>query len=121
MFPANGTFRCTGELLARRPQGHRTAGAGVHDLRHTHVSRLIADGWDPVEVAARIGDALETTLRVYAHEFDARRRSEERRRVLEARYGEGGMATRRPQQSATNNPREEAETLDLQAKRSGPQ
>ena len=44
----------------------------VHDLRHSHVSGLIADGWDPQEVAARIGDTLLSTLRVYAHEFDSR-------------------------------------------------
>jgi len=30
----------------------------IHDLRHTHVSGLIAGGWDPVEVAASIGDTL---------------------------------------------------------------
>jgi integrase len=36
----------------------------IHDLRHTHVSGLIADGWDPVEVAQRIGDTLATTLQV---------------------------------------------------------
>lgn len=80
----------------------------IHGLRHTHVSGLIADGWDPVEVAARIGDTLPTTLRVYAHQFDARRRSEQRRAALEARYGgEDGyrdgyrMATNTPQQTAT--------------------
>ncbi|MGI8429316.1 MAG: hypothetical protein ACR2OB_08435 [Solirubrobacteraceae bacterium] len=72
----------------------------VHDLRHTHVSGLIADGWDPVEVAQRIGDTLETTLRVYAHEFDTRRRGAQRRTALEARYGPG-MATDGAQQSAT--------------------
>lgn len=71
----------------------------IQDLRHTHVSGLVADGWDPVEVAARIGDTLPTTLRVFAHEFDARRRSEQRRAALEARYGgEDGyrMATNTP-------------------------
>jgi integrase len=88
----------------------------VHDLRHTHVSGLIADGWDPVEVAARIGDTLETTLRVYAHEFDARRRSEQRRAVLEARYGDG-MATHTRQQTATDAAQDGAQTVDLQAVR----
>ena len=58
----------------------------IHDLRHTHVSGLIADGWDPVEVADRIGDTLATTLKTYTHEFDARRRSEQRRAALETRY-----------------------------------
>jgi integrase len=85
----------------------------IHDLRHTHVSGLIADGWDPVEVAARIGDTLQTTLSVYAHEFDARRRSEARRGALEARYG-SGMATHKPPQSARDAIPENAEITDLQ-------
>ena len=75
-----------------------------HDLRHTHASRLIAAGWDPVEIAQRLGDRVETLHRVYFHEFDARRRSSERRAALEAIYGAGmatGMATQTPQQTAT--------------------
>jgi integrase len=77
----------------------------IHDLRHTHVSGLIADGWDVAEIAARIGDSIETTLRTYSHEFDAHRRSEQRRSALEARYGAGDgyeMATDRPQQTVTD-------------------
>ena len=58
----------------------------VHDLRHTHASKLIAAGWDVVTVAQRLGDSVETTMRVYAHEFDARRRSDERRAALEGLY-----------------------------------
>jgi hypothetical protein len=81
----------------------------IHELRHTHVSGQIADGWDPVEVAARIGDTLATTLKTYTHEFDTRRRSEQRLAALETRYGardgyrDGyGMATDTPPQAATN-------------------
>ena len=76
----------------------------IHDLRHTHASRLIALGWDPVEIAGRLGDRIETVLRVYAHEFDARRRSAERRAALESLYGEDGnqMATNTPLQTATD-------------------
>jgi integrase len=59
----------------------------VHDMRHSHVSGLIAAGWDLAEVAGRIGDSMQTTLRVYSHEFDASRRAERRRASLEARYG----------------------------------
>ena len=59
----------------------------IHDLRHTHASRLIALGWDPVEIAKRLGDRVETVLRVYVHEFDTRRRSAERRAALESLYG----------------------------------
>jgi integrase len=76
----------------------------VHDLRHTHASRLIADGWDPVEIAARLGDRVETILAVYVHEFDARRRSEQRRAMLDAMYTEMAtkMATHTPIQAATD-------------------
>jgi integrase len=38
-----------------------------HTLRHTHASRLLADGVDPGEVAKRIGDKIETLMRSYAH------------------------------------------------------
>jgi integrase len=38
-----------------------------HTLRHTHASRLLAAGVDPAEVAKRIGDKIETLMRVYAH------------------------------------------------------
>ena len=61
--------------------------AVAHDLRHTHVSGLIAAGWDVVEIASRVGDTIETVLRVYSHEFDAKRRSAQRRASLEERYG----------------------------------
>ena len=75
----------------------------VHDLRHTHVSGLIADGWDPVEVASRVGDTIETVLRVYSHDFDAKRRSGQRRASLEERYGMATeMATHAPSQTVTD-------------------
>jgi integrase len=90
----------------------------IHDLRHTHVSTLIADGWDPVEIAARIGDTLATTLSVYSHEFDVRRRGEQRRRALEARY-DAGMATYTPPQGATAANGGTGEVADLQAVRDG--
>jgi integrase len=92
----------------------------IHDLRHTHVSGLIADGWDPVEIASRIGDTLATTLSVYAHQFDARRRGEQRRSALEARY-DVGMATHTPQQTAAGEAASGAEVADLRAIRDGRQ
>ncbi len=79
-----------GEIEAPRPR--------VHDLRHTHVSGLIAAGWDVAEIASRVGDSIETVLRVYSHQFDAKRRSAQRRASLEDRYG--GMAT----EMATHTP-----------------
>lgn len=39
----------------------------IHELRHTHVSALIAAGWDVVEIASCVGDTIETVLRVYSH------------------------------------------------------
>jgi integrase len=38
-----------------------------HTLRHTHASRLLSACIDPAEVARRIGDKIETLMRVYAH------------------------------------------------------
>jgi integrase len=78
----------------------------IHDLRHTHASKLIAAGWDPVEVAKRLGDRIETILRTYAHEFDARKRSAERQAALEAMYAEDGyqMATSTSSQAITRAP-----------------
>ena len=58
-----------------------------HDLRHTHVSLLIASGRDLVSIAARIGDTEQTVLSTYAHEFDAARRRAEETDALDAIYG----------------------------------
>jgi integrase len=68
-----------GELIARAPV--------PHDLRHTHASKLIAAGWDVAEVAARLGDSIQTVLSTYAHEWDAVRRRKDQRDRLEALYG----------------------------------
>jgi integrase len=58
-----------------------------HDLRHTHASALIAQGWDIEEVSARLGHAdVGTTQRTYVHAFDAARRSDERRERLASLY-----------------------------------
>jgi integrase len=101
---------------ARKDAGLAEPRPVIHDLRHTHVSSLIADGWDPVEIASRIGDTLATTLSVYAHEFDARRRGAQRRTALEARY-DPGMATDTPQQKAAAGGAAGGEVADLQAVR----
>ena len=54
-----------------------------HWLRHAHASALIRDGWDVVEVAARLGHSeAATTLRTYAHEFTDAKASAERRARL---------------------------------------
>lgn len=56
-----------------------------HTLRHTHASRLLAAGVDPAEVAKRIGDRIETLMRVYAHWIPTTNRDTADR--IEAIYG----------------------------------
>ena len=59
-----------------------------HSLRHSHASALIAAGWDIEEVSARLGHtSVATTQRIYVHQFDASRRSGDRRNRLAALYG----------------------------------
>lgn len=41
-----------------------------YDLRHTYISRLIAEGGDVVTVAKHAGNNPATTLKVYAHMFE---------------------------------------------------
>jgi integrase len=66
-----------------------------HDLRHSHASALIAQGWDIEEVSARLGHAsVATTQRIYVHAFDAARRSDDRRSRLSKLYG--GVTYNRP-------------------------
>jgi integrase len=55
-----------------------------HLLRHTHDSHLAANGWSLTDIAARLGDSIETVQAVYLHEFDARRREAENRQRLAA-------------------------------------
>ena len=38
-----------------------------HTCRHTHASRLLSAGMNPVEVARRLGDKVETVMDHYAH------------------------------------------------------
>lgn len=69
-----------GEVLVPAPT--------FHALRHSHASALIAQGWDIEEVSARLGHAsVAITQRIYVHQFDAARRSPERRARLAKLYG----------------------------------
>jgi integrase len=46
-----------------------------HALRHTHASALIADGLDPVLIAARLGHSSPmVTMTIYAHQFRQRKK-----------------------------------------------
>lgn len=38
-----------------------------HTLRHTHASILLSRGFSPVEVAQRLGDKVDTVMRIYSH------------------------------------------------------
>ncbi len=106
VFPLLGHWAVRQDWSAAiRDAGLEPPAPVIHDLRHTHASRLIALGWDPVEVAKRLGDRVEQVLKTYAHEFDARRRGAERRAALEALYGghDGDqMATNTPPQGAAD-------------------
>ena len=89
-----------------------------HSFRHSHASALIAAGWDIVEISARLGHSnVATTMRIYAHQFDAARRSPERRNRLAALYGSVEVPMKasdesKPQQTTTV---EGAEVLPLRA------
>lgn len=93
-----------------------------HDLRHSHASALIAQGWDIEEVSRRLGHAdVGTTQRTYVHEFDAARRSEDRRARLAQLYA--GASVEAPVEAAASNrqresaAREDAKVADLLARR----
>jgi integrase len=45
----------------------------LHDLRHSHASMLIVQGYNLVEIQRRLGHRKpDTTLKVYAHEWKYR-------------------------------------------------
>jgi integrase len=84
-----------GRVLARAAEKAKLDPAPTfHDLRHTHASALIAQGWDIESVSARLGHAdITTTQRIYVHAFDAANRSDERRFRLTVLYGSAMEAT----------------------------
>jgi integrase len=63
---------------------------GWHQLRHAHISLLFAAGHDPVSIATRVGDSIQTVLSTYAHEYDAARRRRDESDALAALYDHGG-------------------------------
>jgi integrase len=76
-----------------------------HSLRHSHISALIAAGWDIQEIADRAGDTVGTITTEYAHAYDAARRAQSRRdrlAAMEAAMEAGGSNS--PQQTATAMP-----------------
>lgn len=100
-----GAVEIGGEVVQRAPT--------FHDLRHSHASALIAQGWDIEEVSARLGHAdIATTQRTYVHAFDVARRSDERRGRLDRLYGNGMETTERSRQKQTEG-RSRADAPDL--------
>ncbi|MEN3282084.1 MAG: hypothetical protein V7607_3224 [Solirubrobacteraceae bacterium] len=73
--------RAFGETVTRAGLDDTTT---FHAMRHTHASQLIADGWNVVDVAARLGDSIQTVMTTYAHAFDAARREDDQRARLAA-------------------------------------
>lgn len=58
-----------------------------HDLRHTHASALLAQGFDIEQVSARLGHAsVAVTMAVYTHEYNKHQRSEVVRSKLAEMY-----------------------------------
>jgi integrase len=92
-----GTVEVGGEVVQHAPT--------FHDLRHSHGSALIAQGWDIEEVSARLGHAdIATTMRAYVHAFDAARRSDERRSRLDRLYGNSMETTSRSKRKQMRAP-----------------
>ena len=76
IFPAPGSDLCqlrdadaVTRTFCRKARALGFAGLRLHDLRHTHGSRLIARGVPITVVAARLGHTPEVLLRCYAHEI----------------------------------------------------
>jgi integrase len=64
-----------------------------HDLRHTHASAMLAQGFDIEQVSDRLGHAsVAVTMAIYTHEYDKARRSEGVRSKLADMYPGAGSA-----------------------------
>jgi integrase len=79
IFPAPGGDLCkfrdanavTRTFIRRARKSLGLGNLRLHDLRHTHGSRLIAACLPITTVAARLGHSPEVLLRIYAHEIKA--------------------------------------------------
>ncbi len=66
-------FECVGVTAMRKTLDKYAAAAGlprirVHDLRHSHASLLIEQGFSPVVIRDRLGhEDIQTTLNTYSH------------------------------------------------------
>jgi len=62
-------------------------------------------GYDAAAIAARIGDSVETVLRVYAHEYEAARRREDESDQLAAVYDHAAVEALWKRQTAAERSR----------------
>jgi integrase len=85
----------------------RLPGAGLHSLRHTYVSLLIAQGEDPRYIADQVGHAnVKLTTDLYAHVF-TRVRVDAMRRLGDAIRSSNHPAEQAGTASTTANSRED--------------
>lgn len=63
---------------------------GPHCLRHSFVTHLIEDGWDPLFVQQQVGHAWASTTAIYTG-VSSDYKNEVLRRTLDARHGIGGV------------------------------
>lgn len=67
IVPFQKTCSLAGLLNLKEREGRPTAKATPHMLRHSRATHLLWAGTWPYEVAALLGDTVETVLRVYGH------------------------------------------------------
>lgn len=93
----------------------------MHDLRHSHASRLLAARRDPAYVAARLGDTVAMVLHTYAHAMPRRADESDELAALYDRGNGNAMETadgNLKQRTATTGT---AEPPSLSAKRNAAQ
>jgi integrase len=76
--------------------------AGLHSLRHTHVSMLLASGMDILTISRRIGHAsVKVTLDTYGHLIHGT--DDRAAQIMEAAFGNGSNSVaetgKRPEKS----------------------
>ena len=98
----------------RRVKPDRDETPTIHGLRHTFVSKAIADGEDVNEIAWTTGHKDSRTLvAVYAHEIRSAQQRNRRLARAQARYG-SILAVADGSEATPNTPAPGAEVVDLQ-------
>jgi site-specific recombinase XerD len=63
---------------------------GPHCLRHSYVTHLVEDGWDPLFVQQQVGHAWASTTAIYTG-VSTDYKNEVLRRALDGKLGSGGQ------------------------------